>query len=328
MTRITWRGVLGTAISSLALCGATVTAPAYANPEAYPQHPINLVVPFAAGGSVDTVARLIGSKLSEKLKQQVVVSNRTGAGGNIATQAVVNARPDGYTLLWGVASNVAVNASLYKSLPYDVRRDLAPVAMVAEVPNMVLINNEIPAKNVEEFIAYAKSRQLDFASAGVGSSGHLTSELFRHSAGLDMLHIPYKGTATAYPDLISGRVAMMSDGVTSPMASSGKVRPLAVAAKRRSPLVPDVPTLEELGIKGVNTAAWMGLLAPAGTPKHVIETLNAAVADILQDPGVLQNFAQAGADPLGGTPAQFGEFIESEIARWAKVVDMLGIQAN
>jgi tripartite-type tricarboxylate transporter receptor subunit TctC len=306
-----------------------ITAAGTANAQTYPDRPIRLVVPFAAGGSVDTVARLIGTKLHEQLGQQILIDNRTGAGGNIGTQAVVSAAPDGYTLLWGVASNIAINASLYKSLPYDVRRDLLPVALVAAVPNMLLVSNTIPANNVAEFVAYAKSRELAFASAGVGSSGHLTSELFRSAVGLDkMVHVPYKGTSAAYPDLISGRVAMMSDGVTSPMASGGKVRVLAVASKKRSPLVPDVPTMDELGIKGVDTSAWMGLLAPTGTPKEAVTRLNAAIAAILRDPAVLHAFAKAGADPLGGSPAVFGDFIDAEIARWKTVVGKLGIQAD
>lgn len=312
-----------------ALIGAiTAFSAGVAPAQAYPEKPIRLVVPFAAGGSVDTVARLIATKLRDRLQQQMVVDNRGGAGGNIGTQAVVSAPADGYTLLWGVASNIAINPSLYKSLPYDVRRDLVPIALVAQVPNMVLISNSIPAKDIKEFVAYAKTRELNFASAGVGSSGHLTSELFRSAVKLDMVHVPYKGTAAAYPDLISGRVAMMSDGVTSPMASSGKVRALAVASKKRSPLAPDVPTLDELGITGVDTAAWMGLLAPAGTPADVVKRLNLAVAEVLQDPAVLESFAKAGADPLGGSPEAFGEFIRTEIARWKHTVGKLGIQAD
>lgn len=309
-----------------ALAGMAVTS---ATAQPYPNKPVRLVVPFAAGGSVDSVARLIGTKLGERLGQQVVVDNRTGAGGNIGTQAVVSATPDGYTLLWGVASNIAINASMYKGLPYDVRKDLVPVALVAQVPNLLLISNTIPAKSVTEFIAYAKARPgLAFASAGAGSSSHLTSELFRAEAGLDMVHVPYKGTSQAYPDLISGRVAMMADGVTSPMASGGKVRALAVTARKRSPLQPEVPTIAEAGMKGVDVTAWMGVLAPAGTSSEVVARLNSAMSEILRDPAVLQSFAKAGAEPLGGTPAAFGEFIGSEITRWQGIVRKLGLQAE
>lgn len=308
------------------LAGMFVTS---AIAQAYPNKPVRLVVPFAAGGSVDSVARLIGTKLAERLGQPVVVDNRTGAGGNIGTQVVVSAAPDGYTLLWGVASNIAINASMYKGLPYDVRKDLVPVSLVAQVPNLLLVSNTIPAKNVAEFITYAKANPgLAFASAGTGSSSHLTSELFRSEAGLDMVHVPYKGTSQAYPDLISGRVAMMADGVTSPMASGGKAHALAVTAKKRSPMLPDVPTVAEVGMSGIDVTAWMGILAPAGTKSEVVGRLNAAISEILRDPEVLQSFAKAGAEPLGGTPTSFGEFIGLEITRWQGIVRKLKIQAE
>ncbi len=318
-------GLLSRTIAALVF-GVASTGAAAQN---YPNKPIRLIVPFAVGGSVDSVARLAALKLGERLGGQVVVENRGGAGGNIGTQTVVSAPNDGYTLLWGVASNIAINASMYKSLPYDVRTALDPIALVAQVPNLLLISKTIPARTIDEFIAYAKAHPgLSFASAGVGSTGHLTSELFRAEAGLDMLHVPYKGTALAYPDLITGRVAMMSDGVTSPLAKGDKVRALAVSAAKRSALVPEVPTMLEAGIKGAVVNAWMGILAPAGAPREVVTRINAAINEILKDPAVLQNLAQIGAEPMGGTPDSFRAFVDTEIERWRTVVRKLDIQAD
>jgi tripartite-type tricarboxylate transporter receptor subunit TctC len=298
----------------------------------YPNRPIRIVVVSTPGGSVDTMARVVGPKLAERWGQQVIVDNRPGAGGAIAAELVARSPADGYTLIMGTVASLATNVSLRKSLPYDPVRDFAPITLVATQNLMLLIHPSIPAKSVKELVALAKRQpgQLSFASAGNGTGGHLSGELFKLLAGIDMLHVPYKGVAPALIDVISGQVSMTFASILSghPHARSGKLRALAVTGAKRSPAVPELPTMIEAGVKGYESATWYGLLAPAGTPPDIVAKLNAEVVAILKQPETHERLSKEGADPVGNTPAEFGKFIRSEIAKWGKVIKAAGIKPS
>ncbi len=298
----------------------------------YPNRPIRIVVVSTPGGSVDTMARVVGPKLAERWGQQVIVDNRPGAGGAIAAELVARSPADGYTLIMGTVASLATNVSLRKSLPYDPVRDFAPITLVATQNLMLLIHPSIPAKSVKELVALAKRQpgQLSFASAGNGTGGHLSGELFKLLAGIDMLHVPYKGVAPALIDVISGQVSMTFASILSghPHARSGKLRALAVTGAKRSPAVPELPTMIEAGVKGYESATWYGLLAPAGTPPDIVAKLNAEVVSILKQPETHERLSKEGADPVGNTPAEFGKFIRSEIAKWGKVIKAAGIKPS
>ena len=298
----------------------------------YPNRPVRVVVVSTPGGSVDTMARTVGPKLAEKWGQQVVVDNRPGAGGAIAAEIVAKSPADGYTLIMGTVASFATNVSLRKSLPYDPVRDFAPITLVATQNLMLLIHPSIPAKSVKELVALAKRQpgQLSFASAGNGTGGHLSGELFKLLAGIDLLHVPYKGVAPALIDVISGQVSMTFASILAghPHVRSGKLRALAVTGGKRSPAVPQLPTMIEAGVKGYESATWYGLLAPAGTPPDIVAKLNAEVVAILKQPETHERLSKEGADPVGNTPAEFGKFIQSEIEKWRKVIKTAGIQPS
>ena len=300
---------------------------AVAHAQQFPSKPIKIIVPFPAGGTVDFFARVVSSKLSDALGQSVLVENRAGAGGNIAAEAVAKAAPDGYTLLMG-SEVVAINTSLYSKLAYDPVKDLTPITLVGTVPNILIVNPSLPVNSVKELIALATKTpgKISFASTGQGTSSHLSSELFKLMANVDLLHIPYKGGPPAVADLIGGQVNMMFINMPTGLAhvKSGKARILAVSTARRVAQLPDVLTVDQAGLKGFETAAWSGLYAPAGTPPEIIARLNAEVVKILKTPSVKEQLAGQGAEPVGDTPEEFGRFTREEIAKWAKLIKISG----
>ena len=295
---------------------------------AYPEKPIRLIVPAAAGGTTDIASRLVGKRLGETLGQPVVVENRAGAGGIIGSQALTNASADGYTLMMGNIGPNAINYSLYKHLPYKPQ-DFAPVTLVVSVPNVLVVNPAVPARSVAELVALAKARpgQLSFASSGTGQSPHLAGELFRKRTGIDVVHVPYKGAAPGVSDLLAGQVSMMVDNLPSslPHIRAGKLRALAVTSATRVAELPDVPTMKEAGLDDFQVTAWFGLVAPAGTPPAIIDLLQKHVASILAEPATRGKLAELGGMPGGDTPAHFAGFIQSECERWARVVKDTGV---
>jgi tripartite-type tricarboxylate transporter receptor subunit TctC len=307
----------------LALLACSISASA----QQYPSKPIKMLVPFPAGGTVDFFARVISTKLSEVLGQPILVENRAGAGGNIAAEAVAKSAPDGYTLLMG-SEIVAINTSLYSKLGYDPVKDLAPITLVGTVPNILIVSPSVAANSVKELIALAakNSGKLSYASTGVGTSSHLSSELFKSMSGTELLHVPYKGGPPAIADLIGGQVNMMFINMPTGLAhvKSGKVRILGVSSLRRVAQLPDVPTVDESGLKGYETYAWSGLYAPAGTPREIIIRLNSEIVKILKMPGVREQLAGQGAEPVGDSPEEFGRFTRAEIAKWAQIIKTSG----
>ncbi|MEO8347027.1 MAG: tripartite tricarboxylate transporter substrate binding protein [Betaproteobacteria bacterium] len=300
--------------------------------QAYPSKPIRIVVPFPAGGTTDVLARAVAQKLNESLGQPAVVDNRPGAGGNIGAELVAKSAPDGYTLLMGTVGTHAINPSLYPRMPYDHVRDFAPVILVAGVPNVLVINPGLPVNSVQELIAYAKANpgKLNFASSGNGTSIHLSGELFRTMAGVQMTHVPYKGSAPALQDLVGGQVQLMFDNLPSSLAliKAGKLKALAVTSLARAAALPDVPTLAESGLPGFEASSWFGLLAPAGTPPAAIATLNADVAKWLASPDARERLLAQGAIAAGGTPEDFARHIAAETAKWQKVVKESGAKVD
>jgi len=314
----------------LAMCMAAVTCATAGNVSAqdYPTRPVRWVVPYPAGGSTDILARIIGQYLSEHLGQQFVIENKPGAGNNLGTEAVVNAAPDGYTLLL-VNPAHGINTTLYTKLSFNFIRDIAPVAGIMRVPNVMEVNLEVPAKNVAEFIAYAKANptKINWASSGNGTSVHLSGELFKMMTGVQLTHVPYRGSAPALTDMISGQVQVMFDNMPSSMShiQAGKLRALAVTTAKRSPALPDVPTVGET-VPGYEASAWFGMGAPKGTPRAIIEKLNKGVNAALVDPKVKARLAELGGDTLlPGTPEDFGKVIAEETDKWAKVVKAAGV---
>jgi tripartite-type tricarboxylate transporter receptor subunit TctC len=318
-------------LGGLALA-ATVATPLGAFAQAYPAKPITIVVPFAAGGTTDILARVIGQALTKDLGQTVIVDNRAGAGGNIGAQFAAKSPADGYTLFMGTVGTHAINQSLYKKLPFDPIKDFAPLTRVAMVPNLLVANPVKPYKNVKELIAYAKANpgKVNFGSSGSGSSIHLSGELFKAMAKVDMVHVPYKGSAPAVTDLLGGQIDVMFDNMPSAIqhVRNGRLRPLAVTTARRSPELPDVPTVAEAGVPGYEATSWFGMFAPAATPAPVVARLNAALAKVLADPEVKKKLAEQGAEPYSEKPEQFAEFIRQETAKWSKVVKDSGASVD
>ena len=298
----------------------------------YPNKPVRMVVPFPPGGTTDILARAVGQKLSESWGQQVVIDNRPGAGGNIGTDIVAKSPADGYTLLMGTVGTHSITASLYGKLPFDPIKDFAPVTLVASVPNVLVVNSTVDSRSVKELIALAKSKpgQLAFASSGNGTSIHLAGELFKSMTGTAMLHIPYKGSAPAIAELLGGQTNMMFDNLPSamPHIKSGRLRALAVTSVRRSPALPDIPTIAETGISGYEASSWFGVLAPAGTPKDVVAKIQGDIAKALNAPEIKERLSGQGAEPVGNTPEQFAEHIKAESAKWAKVVKDSGAKVD
>jgi len=316
------------------LGGALLALPAIAAAQtpAYPTKPIRLVVPFPAGGATDIFAREVAKHLTEAWGQSVVVDNRPGAGGNIGSELVAKAPPDGYTLEMGTVGTHAINASLYSTLPYDHVKDFVPVILVAGVPNVLEVNPAVPVNSVQELIAYAKANpgKLNFASSGSGTSIHLSGELFKVMAGVQMTHVPYKGSAPALQDLIGGQVQLMFDNLppSLPQIKAGKLRALAVTSATRAPALPDTPTVAESGLPGFEASSWFGVLAPAGTSPAIVAKLNAEIAKWLTSPEAKEKLAAVGANIAGGTPEDFARHIQAETAKWAKVVKESGAKVD
>jgi tripartite-type tricarboxylate transporter receptor subunit TctC len=298
----------------------------------YPAKAIRYVVPFPAGGPLDIVARAIGQELNKSWGQPVIIDNRPGAGGNIGADLVAKAPADGYTILMGAVSTHAINVTLYNKLPYDPIRDFAPVTLITSVPNVLVVHPSVPANNVKELIALAKSRpgQLNFASGSTGSAGHLAGELFNSMAGVRMTHIPYKGAAPAVVDLMAGHVSLMFDNMSSalPNIKAARVRALAVTTLKRSPLLPQLPTISEAGLRGFDVATWFGIFAPAGTPPDIVAKLNGEVVRILHTAEMKERLALLGAEPIGNKPDEFAAFVKAEIPKYAKVIQASGAKAD
>jgi tripartite-type tricarboxylate transporter receptor subunit TctC len=315
-----------------ALAAFAFAASSFAFAQAYPTRPIHFVVPYPAGGPLDTVARLLGQKVSESLKQPVVVENKPGAGGNIGAEFVAKSPPDGYTLLMGAVATHAINPTLYAHIPYDAVRDFVPVTQVASTPNVLVVNPSLPVSNVRELIRYAKAHpgELNFGSGSTGSAGHLAGELFNAMAGVKMVHVPYKGAGPAMQDLIAGRVQLMFDNFASASAQiqAGRVKALAVTTAKRSELASELPTIAESGLPGFDINTWFGVFAPAGTPPAIVERLHDEFVRALKDTGVRETMIKLGAEPVGNTPAQFAAYIKSEAAKYAKVIKASGARVD
>jgi tripartite-type tricarboxylate transporter receptor subunit TctC len=291
--------------------------------DTWPSKPITIVVPFPAGGTTDLITRPVAQKLSEALKQPVIVDNRGGAGGTLGAGNVARAAPDGYTLLVGAVHHT-IATTLYKKLPYDFEKDLTPITVMAWVPNFLIVHPSVPAKNVQEFIALAKAKpgSITYGSAGSGTSHHMAAELFKSMANVDLQHIPYKGGGPMMNDLIGGQVncAFETAASATPQIKAGKVRPLAITTAKRSPAQPEVPTVAESGLPGYEVLTWYGLLAPAKTPKEIVSRLHSEVVKILQTPDIKERLAGISSEPGGNTPEEFAKVIRQETVKWAKVV--------
>ena len=299
--------------------------------QSYPAKPIKIVVPYPPGGFNDTLGRTLAAKFTEAWGQPAIVENKPGANTLIGSDFVAKSPPDGYTLLI-VAFPFAVTPSLIKNMPYDTVSDFAPVILAATSPNLLVVNPQLPVKSVSELVALAKSKpnSLSYASTGNGSSNHISMELFKTLAGVDIVHIPYKGSAPAVTDLLGGQVQLMFDNVPNvlPQVKAGRLRALATSGAKRTPLSPEVPTVAEAGVPGYELTVWFGLVVPAGTPRTIVQKLNAEVVRILAMPDVRERFMAQGVEPLGSTPEQFGEHIRSQMAKWAKVVQDAGVKAE
>ena len=315
----------------IAGCVLALTA-ALAHAQAWPSKPIRYIVPFAPGGTTDILARTVGDKLAVALGQPVVIENKPGAGGGVGAEITAKSAPDGYTIMGGTISTHAINASLYKSLPYDPVRDFAPIVLIARVPNMLVVHPDIPAKNVSELIALLRANpgKYTFASAGNGTSQHLSGELFKSMAGAEMQHVPYKGSPPALQDVMGGQVSMTFDNITTawPLAKGGKLRALAVTTAKRSAVAPDVPTLAEAGLPGFEVGSWQGVFAPAGTPPEIVKRLNAEIVKILNTPDVRDKLAALGAEVVGNSPEEFATMVKAEVAKWADVVKKSGARVD
>jgi len=298
---------------------------------AYPHKPIRMIVPYPPGGPTDVLGRIVAQKLSESLGQQVVVENRPGASGMIGAELVAKAAPDGYTLLTNASIHV-INPSLYPKMNFDALRDFAPVSLIAQVPLILVVNPGLPVKSVQELIALGKAEpnRLNFGSSGNAAAPHLAGESFKIATGIQMQHVPYKGSAPALTDLIGGQVQLIFDSMPSamPHVKSGKIRALAVTTAKRSPTVPDLPTIAESGVPGFDISTWYGVWAPAGTPKDIVNKVSAEIAKALQQPAVRERLAALGAEPVGNTPEEFAAYCQSELAKWSKIVRESGARAD
>jgi tripartite-type tricarboxylate transporter receptor subunit TctC len=327
-TRRTAIGLIAMGFS--ACLSVTALSVSCAHAQDYPSRPVKWVVGYPAGGATDILARLIGQRLSERLGQQFIIENKPGAGNNVGTEAVVNADPDGYTVLLVNPAN-GINASLYAKLSFNFIRDIAPVAGIARVPNVMIVPPDFPAKTVAEFIAYAKANpgKVNMASSGNGTSIHLSGELFKAMTGVEMQHVPYRGSAPAVTDMIGNRVQVMFDNMPSCIAhiKAGTLRALAVTTTERSAELPDVPTVGDT-VKGYEASAWFGMGAPAKTPKPIIDKLNKEVNAILAEPAIKARLAELGGVPLTGSPADFGKIVVSETEKWEKVVKFAGARVD
>ena len=297
----------------------------------YPNKPIHIVVTFTSGGAPDILARLIGERLTASWGQPVIVDNKPGAGGNIGADFVAKSPPDGYNIVVGTVGTHSINGALYSKMPYDMVKDFAPITLLASTPNMLVVHNDVPARNLQEFIALGKKEgKMTFASSGSGTSIHVSGELFKTLTGIDMTHVPYKGRASALPDLLGGRVTMMFDNMPSslPLVREGKLRALGITSVKRAAAAPDIPTIAESGLPGFEAVSWFALFAPAGTPKPIVDKLQAEVSKILKSPEVSKRLTDIGLEPIGSTPEELAAYQRTEIAKWAKVVKDSGAKAD
>ena len=312
-----------------ALCAVSVTA---FSQDKWPSKPIKYIVPFPPGGTTDILARLISAKLGTALGQPVLVENKAGAGGNIGSDFVAKSAPDGYTILGGTISSHAINVSMYKDMPYDPVKDFVPITLIGTNANVLVVDPKNPAKNAQELIAQAKAKPgaMSFASAGNGTSQHLSGELFKAMAGLQMEHIPYKGSAPAIQDVMGGQVPMMFDTtvVAAPHIKAGSVRALAVTSAKRVKGMENIPTLAEAGVPGYQLVSWQGIFAPAGTPKEIVQRLNMELVKIVGMPDVRERLDMLGVEPVANTPDEFATFQRAEITKWAKVIKDANIKGN
>jgi tripartite-type tricarboxylate transporter receptor subunit TctC len=320
-------------LAGVAACLAAAAFPAAASAQAdYPSKPLRLIVPFPPGGSTDIVGRIVAQRLGEKLGQQIVVDNRGGAGGTIGTEAAAKAAPDGYTLAVGTTSTHAVAPGAYSKLGYDPVKNFAPVSLVAVTPYLLVVNAQVPAKSLKEFVSLAKSQpgKLNYASAGAGSTTHLAMEMLKDAASINLVHIPYKGNGPAEVAVLAGEVQAIFGSMPALLqqVKAEKLRPLAVGTSRRSPAVPDVPTVAELGYPGFEAALWLGIVAPAGTPSAAVDRLSRELGGIVATPAFREAMDKNGAEPVSNTPAQFATLIREEADRYGKVVKTLGIKLD
>jgi tripartite-type tricarboxylate transporter receptor subunit TctC len=302
-----------------------------ASAQKYPDRPVRIVVPFPAGGGTDMLARLLVQKTAERIGANFVIDNRAGAGGTIGTEIVAKAAADGYTLLIASSSHT-INPSVYKKIGYDPAGDFAPITLIASGPGLLVVHPSVPAKSVKELIALGKSKpgQLNYASAGNGTPPHLAAELFKSMAGVDFVHVPYKGNVPAFADLISGAVSLSFPTITSglPQVRAGKLRALGVTSRQRSAVVPDVPTIAESGLPGYEATTWYGMLAPAKTPRSIVNRLNQEMSDVLKLPDIREKLLAQGLEPVGNKPAEFASIISTELVKWSKVVATAGLKAE
>ena len=305
---------------------------ALAHAQGYPSKPVRIIAPFAPGSTIDIIGRIIAPRLTEALGQPVIVENRSGAGGMLGMDAAAKSAPDGHTLAIGALGPLAMNPSLYPKTPFDPVRDFAAVSLLATGPVVIAVHPSIPARTVTELVELAKKRpgQLNYGSPGVGTSPHLTGELFKIQTGADIVHVPYKGNAEAITDLIGGQISIVFTGVPPvvPLAKAGKVRLLATTGKQRMPNLPDVPTIAEAGVTGADVLIWYGVVVPAATPRDVIARLNREIVKLMNLPDVREKFAQQSVDPATDTPEQFAQMIRDEVARWSKVIRAAGIKVE
>ncbi|MCC7081361.1 MAG: tripartite tricarboxylate transporter substrate binding protein [Burkholderiales bacterium] len=313
-------------------CVAVLGCAGAAAQGAYPTKPIRIIVAYTPAGTTDILARALGQKITEAWSQPVIVDNRPGANGNIGTEVAAKAAADGYTLLMATAGTHAINPTLYPKLQYDAVRDFAPVSLVATVPNILVVNNALPVKNVKELIAYAKANpgKLAHGSPGIGSTGHLSAELFKSMTGIRMTHVAYKGSAPTLQDLMSGQIQVVIDNIPVylPQVKAGKIRALAVTTAKRSPAAPELPTIDEAGVKGYEASTWFALFAPAGTPTAIVARLSAETRRILELVDMRERLLGLGAQPAGCTPEELARFVQAEIAKWAKVIRDANVTLN
>lgn len=309
---------------ALALSGADALA------QAYPDKPVKIIVPFSAGGFTDSLARIVAQELTKKWGQSVIVDNKTGAGGNIGAVLAAKSPPDGYTVFVATNTTHGINPTLYRTIAFDAKKDFEPVILMVTTPNVLIVNPTVPVGSVKELVSLAKSQpnQLNYASTGIGSSVHLQGEQFKSTVGIQMTHIPYKGSSQALTDLLGGSVHVMFDNFLFqlPQIKAGKVKPLAITSQKRSPLLPDVPTMTEVGVTGFEYGPWFGLVVPARTPRPIVDKINADVNSILQMKEVQDKLQ--GAEILGGSPQHFSGFIDQEISKWGKVIRELDLKAD
>lgn len=303
-----------------------------AHAETWPAKPIRMVVPFPAGGPTDVMTRVVAEKLSAELGRSVFIDNKPGAGGEIGAKFAADSAPDGYTFVMATGSTHSVGPYLVSKPPYDPQKDFTPVIWAGNAPNVLVVSPKLGFKNVRDLIAYAKAHpgELNFASSGIGSVAHLTGELFARQAGIKLTHVPYKGTQLAVPDIMSGQVAMLFDAIVTakPHIDAGRLEALGISTLKRSPLMPDLPTISESGLPGFESYNWFGVFGPAGLPRPIVDRMNAGMNRVLQDPAVRARFAQLGFEPAGGTPGQFAGMVRTETAKWRKVIQEAHVKAE